>query len=269
MDLTTNVDSKDRKAILPGIFVKQTVDDLGNITASISYEVSNYTCCVCTEKIIGQIMVCENAHPLCQSCMWGMQTTNKPDACPLCRVVGRGRMIILEKMLLDLIHQCPNTSNGCSYNGYKENINEHVKGCKHMEIKCMWCDKRTSINDLKFHLMTECVTPYLNMSCSDNIDFIKSDEIKDGIVFITSKYDPSIELYIKKDSKTCEIICIQDGSNDERYVEISYDTGLIKREIVQVPIHVLSHMIEEKYMLTQYTIQKLKTYENIAICWCR
>lgn len=241
-----------------------TMDDDGNIVIGAKYNQDTYRCCVCYEGIIGPIISCNNNHPLCNSCFTEISKTGE-NRCPICRSVAKGRNYILENALLSIIKPCPYSHQGCSHQLYPENIKEHSGSCKYADIKCLWCESNTTTFDLYIHVESVCTNIFSEMSCSDRIDFIKSDKI--NRIFIISSMEQSRILFVYKTENDCNLICVQSELsefNNMTSICMEYKVDTESR-CIEIPIHTPEHLINKKINNTIIPLDALKDYNNITI----
>lgn len=252
--------------------VSSTMDKDGNIEIRATYDSNSYKCCVCYDGIIGPIVSCENSHALCLDCTVGIAKTGD-DRCPVCRSNTKGRNYLLENALLGMINTCPFTKQGCRHRSYPENMEEHTDICRYAEINCPWCEEKTTPFDLQTHTEFECKKKFSGMSCSNHIDFIKSDEINN--VFIVSAMEESRILYVEKTETDCKLLCIQ-GTNSKDQINsivMTYsievkslgDIELTETRKIMLYINKPEHLIKGQVFMYTIPLEELAGHTNIAI----
>jgi hypothetical protein len=252
--------------------VSSIMDKDGNIEIKVTYGPDSYKCCVCYEGIVGPIVSCDNAHPLCSECIMGIKKTGD-HRCPMCRSNTKGRNYLLENALLDMIKTCPFTKQGCRHRSYPENMKEHTTICRYAEIDCPWCGEKTTPFDLQTHTESLCKKQFSGMSCSNRIDFIKSDKINN--VFIVSAMEESRILYVEKTETDCNMLCIQ-GTNSEDQINLivmTYnidveslgDMKLTETRKIMLPIHKPEHLIKGQVLMHTISREELAGHKNIVI----
>lgn len=241
-----------------------TMDDDGNIIINAKYNSDTYKCCVCYECIVGPIISCNNNHSLCKNCFTEISKMSEK-RCPICRSIAKGRNYILENALLSIIKPCQYSNQGCDHQLYPENIKEHSESCKYADIKCLWCDSNTTTFDLHTHAESVCTNIFSEMSCSDRLDFIKSDKIDK--MFIISSMEQSRILFVYKTENDCNLICIQSELseiNNMTSICMEYKVDMESRRI-EIPIHTPEHLIKKEINTTIIPLDALKDYNNITI----
>lgn len=245
------------------------MDQDGNINVQLFYNADCYKCCICYDNIIGHIFSCEHNHSTCQSCHISMSAANNVK-CPVCRTSVRGRNHILEKIMLKYIAGCENKR--CLYKNYAGAIREHMKQCDYSTIKCIWCDKKVTPRDIGTHAEFDCEMKFSQVSCSDKIDFIKSDSSAKNIVI--DSLSTGLSLYIEKTDNEYNFVCIQTNHShsDLEFINLSYsilfsafDFGVSETCTVRLPVHRSSDLIDGKIYVHAIPNDKLKTYTNITV----
>jgi hypothetical protein len=97
------------------------------IKTTLIYDAGCYTCCFCSECIVGTIMTCGQGHSLCQYCVVDRFRVNEKN-CPICNSSDRMRNYILEQVVLDSIMKCSYI--GCNIQFYKHKKHEHYIYCQ-------------------------------------------------------------------------------------------------------------------------------------------
>lgn len=252
--------------------VSSTMDKDGNLEISVVYDANSYKCCVCYEGIVGPIISCDNCHSLCSDCIIGIAKTHD-HRCPVCRSNAKGRNYLLENALADMIEICPFAKQGCRHRSYPENMKEHTASCRYAEIDCPWCEEKTTSFDLQTHTEFKCKKQFTGMSCSNRIDFIKSDKINN--IFLVSAMEGSRILYVEKTEKKCNLLCIQ-GTNSEDQISsivMSYSVGvkslddmkLTETRKIMLPIHKPEHLIKGQVLMHSIPLKELGEQKNIVI----
>jgi hypothetical protein len=252
--------------------VSSTMDKNGNMEIKVTYDSNSYKCCVCYDGIVGPIVSCDNTHSLCPDCIVGIAKTGD-HRCPVCRSNAKGRNYLLENALKGMITICPFADHGCNHRSYTENMDEHTSICRFAEIDCPWCNEKTTPFDLQTHTAFECKKKFSEMSCSDHIDFIKADKIKN--VLLVSAMEESRILYVEKNETECNLLCIQ-GTNTEDPVNsivITYvisvksldDMMLTETRRIMLPIHKPEHLIKGQVLMHTIPLKELAEKKNIVI----
>jgi hypothetical protein len=252
--------------------VTSTMDKDGNMEIKVTYDFHSYQCCVCYDGIIGPIVSCDNAHSLCSDCIVGIAKTGD-HRCPVCRSNAKGRNYLLENALLGMINICPFAKQGCRHKSYPANMEEHMAICRYAEIDCPWCEEKTTPFDLQTHTEFKCKKKFSGMSCSNHIDFIKSDKINN--VFLVSAMEGSRILYVEKTETDCNLLCIQ-GTNPEDQINsivMTYsidvksldDMKLTETRKIMLPIHKPEHLIKGRVLMHTIPLKELAKKKNIVI----
>jgi hypothetical protein len=252
--------------------VSSTMDKDGNMEIKVTYDSNSYQCCVCYDGIVGPIVSCDNAHSLCSDCIVGIAKTGD-QRCPVCRSNAKGRNYLLENALLGMINICPFAKQGCRHRSYPENMKEHMAVCRYAEIDCPWCEEKTTPFDLQTHTEFKCKKKFSGMSCSNHIDFIKSDKINN--VFLVSAMEGSRILYVEKTETDCNLLCIQ-GTNSEDQINsivMTYSIGvkslddmeLTETRKIVLPIHKPEHLIKGRVLMYTISLKELAEQKNIVI----
>jgi hypothetical protein len=246
----------------------------GDITSSITITESMYTCGVCCDRINGEIIMCDNRHSLCITCVEGIIKANsKLKECPICRDTNFHRAFIVEQIMLTFVKSCENE--GCAFTGYEEDLDVHKPQCQHATIKCIWCKKDSTVYDFKFHALTECSTKFTTVNCSGVLNFIKSDTMQGGMV-IKSLMDDSRYVYIEKNKDTVNFICIQGNevSSDGRDIlELKYTKkkrclgGVIleNNESVSLLVHKPKNLNNGDVVVHSIPLASMLEYTNISV----
>jgi hypothetical protein len=272
-DCDDNVHVPEKKKKIQGTSnVSSKIDNDGNIEIKVIYDSNSYKCCVCNEGIVGPISSCENSHPLCSECIMGIEKTGD-HRCPMCRSSTKGRNYLLENALLDMIKTCPFTKQGCRHRSYPENMKEHTTICRYAEIDCPWCGEKTTPFDLQTHTESLCKKQFSEMSCSNSIDFIKSDRITN--VYMLSVMEESRILYVEKTKTECKIMCIQgkDRENQINSIVMTYniDVGslggmkLTETRKIMLPIHRPGNLTGGNVLMHTIPLKELAGYKDIVI----
>jgi hypothetical protein len=263
--------------------VSSTMDKDGNMEIKVTYDSNSYQCCVCYDGIVGPIVSCDNAHSLCSDCIVGIAKTGD-HRCPVCRSNAKGRNYLLENALLGMINICPFAKQGCRHRSYPENMKEHTDICRYAEIDCPWCEEKTTPFNLQTHTEFKCKKQFSGMSCSNHIDFIKSDKINN--VFLVSAMEGSRILYVEKTETDCNLLCIQ-GANSEDQINsivMTYsirakpvivadgidvksldDMKLTETRKIVLPIHKPEHLIKGRVLMHTIPLKELAEKKNIVI----
>jgi ribosomal protein L37E len=96
------------------------------IQTTIIYDTGCFTCCVCSESIIGPIMVCGQGHAMCEYCVVDRFRIKKKH-CPVCNSSDRVRNYILEQAVLGSIIKCKYDE--CDTRFYKHDKEDHQLHC--------------------------------------------------------------------------------------------------------------------------------------------
>jgi hypothetical protein len=246
------------------------MDKKGNMNISVVYDVECYKCCVCFERIIGPIISCDNGHSLCNDCQTGIAKTGN-QICPVCRSSAKERNYLLENALTEFIVKCSNKV--CKHMGYPESMKDHEAICKYSEIKCPWCGEKTTPFDLQVHTEFECEKKFSMVSCSNRIDFIKSDEINN--IFIQSAMEETRIMYIEKTETECRFICIQGRNIDDQVnsiimtyeVPVKYmcDTNLTEIHKITIPINKPEQLINGQTLVYTTPLKSFIDQKNMVI----
>lgn len=252
--------------------VTSEMDEKGDLTIVCKCSVNCYTCCVCFEKIVGTITSCNNMHSMCSECIKGIEKTGD-HRCPVCRSDSKCHNYILEYAISGMIDTCPFTKQGCRHRSYPENMKDHTDICRYAEIQCPWCGEKTTSFDLQEHTESICKHKFSVMSCSNHIDFINSDELKN--MYLVSEMEGSRILYIKKTDKSCNLLCIQgiDSDDQMKFINMSYnivvksldDMKLTEARNIMLPIHNPEHLNKGQVLVHSIPLEELGNYKNITI----
>lgn len=261
-----------KKAHIPSGISKVTskMDEKGNLDISVVYDVNCYKCCVCFEGIVGPIISCDNSHSLCSDCQIGVAKTGDT-RCPVCRSPAKGRNYLLESALLEFITKCSNK--GCKHTDYPENMKDHEAVCRYSEIKCPWCEEKTTPFDLQAHTEFKCEKKFSVMSCSNRIDFIKSEKINN--IFIQSAMEETRIMYVEKTETECRFMCVQGRNVDDQVnnIVMTYevpvksldDMKLSETRKIMIPIHKPEHLIKGRVLMHTIPIKAFVEQQNMII----
>jgi hypothetical protein len=244
--------------------IESSIADDGSLTVKVVFKADCYSCCVCFEKITGTITCCENFHAMCSSCVAGTEDVGDY-RCPYCRSEVRGRNHLLEYALKDKSTVCPNIVNGCKHRSFPDDMDSHRSACRYADIDCPWCEHKTTPFDLSSHVEFDCMDRFYGTSCGDNINFIKSDAIKN--IYMVSAEEETRNLYISKGYGVCNFLCIQSsdvGGHDSSIV-ITYSTGVEIQKKITLPIYTPSDLIAGKIKMHTITLDELGVMDNIKV----
>ncbi len=266
-------DPKDSVKIMGMNNLKYTVHEDCSIDVNFTFDVSHYTCCACVfEKITSDIVCCVNMHPLCDECAIKLKGNPK---CPICRDTNpRVKNVLLKKILdVSVINNC--TNDGCKHKLFAEDMGDHMKTCPYTEIKCPWCEGKTTPFDLKTHCEFECKYQFKENSCSSNFSgLLSSAKIGDSIV--QSVIEKSRFMFIRKtENNTCELMCVQYREDDTdnlgcismkcEFETESLDGTIIESKIINIPIHKPKHLIDGKCIKKSIAIADCMKQESITV----
>jgi len=116
---------------------------------------SDLKCPVCMEYMVPPINLCTNGHNICSKCK------EKDKCCPTCRAEFSGtRCVALENIVRRQKYPCANRQNGCLELFSIEHIAEHHAGCVYGKIKCPVhihekCSWNGFKNNMKEHVKAE------------------------------------------------------------------------------------------------------------------
>ena len=266
------VGEKGNKIVHGTTFITSNIDKQGNIDISVKYDKKSWECCTCFEPILGPISSCNNLHSMCSDCIKKM-VESRDYRCPVCRSYERNRLYLLEMVLASIVETCPFEKQGCTYRSYPENMKDHTDICKYAEIKCPWCKKKTTPFDLHTHTEFECKYQFSGVSCSNNIEFIKSEDIDN--VYIISAMEESRELFVEKTDDMCNILCIQTNDSDDllSVISMSYTVGvksldgmtLVEERKIMLPIHKPEHLIRGNILFHSIPLEEMKGYSKMTV----
>jgi hypothetical protein len=247
-------------------------DAQGTLEIKSVYSIDDYTCCLCKYRIVGHILTCENSHSLCSDCITGMDKAGD-NKCPHCRSTNREWNILLELGLKSMIKPCPNTNIGCTHRSYVEDMEEHTIMCQYAAIKCPWCAKDTTSFDLQAHTEFECKYDFSAISCSNNIDFIKSDSLNN--IFLMLPTNSGVLMYVNKTDTMVNLLCVRGPNNDDNtssimmtyYIDIESPERMNMQRVhtVTLLIHKSEQLIAGDVQIHSSPIEDFRERKNIVI----
>jgi hypothetical protein len=222
-----------------------SIDGNGNINITLTIKSAAWTCCVCSEQIVGDIVSCEHNHSLCANCVTGM-TQSGDLRCPMCRSTTRGRNHIIEQAIKQCQIECKNQR--CDHVTFYGAMEDHAKQCKYTPVNCPWCDEQTTPHDLVVHAEFECTTSFEAASVGNNLTFIKSGKRTSQI--IRSNKEADATLYVTKSKDAYTFTCIQ-YIEDAQFITLRTTTSLGRHNTdtiqhvgtIKIPINNINSLI--------------------------